>query len=271
MSTRTKNRQSVSPASVPVQNSPTNTDLASAIGSITAMIVQALEAPLRMQVEACIQNIVNEATKDIHARIAAAVGQIQPIQIPINLFTQPIIQMPVGFAATPAPSTVTHAAEDRIEEFEEEEEEPEEEKIEELEEQAQEDEDPTPPTTADTADLPVIRRPAITLSTPAAVLKKPLSMTIVGLLPGQAHLIKDEFRFIKFQFIPSGAKAGKKLSSLAKTNDYVIQMVKFISHSMGDSVKAANGNWDQIPLSGGMSMLRVKVTELYEKHKKSNM
>ena len=171
---------------------------------------------------------------------------------------------------------MTHAAEDRIEELEEfeeeeEEEELEEEEIEELEEQAQEDEETTPPTTADTADLPVLRRPAITLSTPAAVLKKPLSMTIVGLLPGQAHLIKDEFRFIKFQFIPSGAKAGKKLSSLAKTNDYVIQMVKFISHSMGDSVKAANGNWDQIPLSGGMSMLRVKVTELYEKHKKSNM
>jgi len=87
----------------------------------------------------------------------------------------------------------------------------------------------------------------------------------VGLKPGQAHMIKNEFKFIKLRFITSDAGAGKQLKSLAKTNDYVVQMVDFIRHAVGESVKSVSGNW--IYISGGMTKLRDKLQELNSNHK----
>ena len=98
-----------------------------------------------------------------------------------------------------------------------------------------------------------------------AVAKKFLNVTVVGLKPGQAHMIKSEFKFIKLRFITSDAGAGKQLKSLAKTNDYVVQMVDFIRHSVGESVKSVSGNW--IYISGGMTKLRDKLEELNNTHK----
>jgi hypothetical protein len=94
--------------------------------------------------------------------------------------------------------------------------------------------------------------------------KKSLSITVVGLLPGQAHMIKNEFKFIKLHFVTSDAGHGKKLTSLAKTNDYVVQMVDFIRHAVGESVKSVSGNW--IYISGGMTKLREKLAELHLRH-----
>lgn len=78
-------------------------------------------------------------------------------------------------------------------------------------------------------------------------------------------MIKSEFKFIKLRFITSDAGAGKQLKSLAKTNDYVVQMVDFIRHAVGESVKSVSGNW--IYISGGMTKLRDKLEELNSAHK----
>lgn len=108
-----------------------------------------------------------------------------------------------------------------------------------------------------------LRAPAVPLI--SAPTKKALNITVVGLKPGQAHMIKSEFKFIKLRFITSEAGAGKQLKSLAKTNDYVVQMVDFIRHAVGESVKSVNGNW--IYISGGMTKLRDKLEELNSAHK----
>ena len=99
----------------------------------------------------------------------------------------------------------------------------------------------------------------------SALAKKALNITVVGLKPGQAHMIKSEFKFIKLRFITSDAGAGKQLKSLAKTNDYVVQMTDFIRHAVGESVKSVSGNW--IYISGGMTKLRDKLEELNSAHK----
>lgn len=98
--------------------------------------------------------------------------------------------------------------------------------------------------------------------------KKSLSITVVGLKPGQAHMIKNEFKFINLHFISSDAGAGKQLKSLAKTNDYVVQMVDFIRHTVGNSIKSVSGNW--ICISGGMTKLREKLEELNHANTNTN-
>ena len=223
--------------------------------AITEVIIKALEAPLRAQVEACIQAIVAEASQDIHARIAAAVGQIQPINIPINLFTQPVLApiAPIAPIASPLPQAVPVVQAAALVPPPESEPEPEPESA------------PAPmvqiaPLKPSPAHL---RAPAAPLI--SALAKKALNITVVGLKPGQAHMIKSEFKFIKLRFITSDAGAGKQLKSLAKTNDYVVQMTDFIRHAVGESVKSVSGNW--IYISGGMTKLRDKLEELNSAHK----
>jgi hypothetical protein len=234
--------------------------------TITEVMVKALEAPLRAQVEACIQAIVAEAAKDIHARIAVAVGQIQPINIPVNLFAQPALQpiqppapqpvaVPVAVAVAPPviPEPAPETAPAPIVQI-----------------QApipQTSQAPEPESRPEPEPAPEPKpTPAPKLApAPAAVARKFLNVTVVGLKPGQAHMIKSEFKFIKLHFITSDAGAGKQLKSLAKTNDYVVQMVDFIRHSVGDSLKSVSANW--ICISGGMTKLRDKLEELNNNHK----
>lgn len=230
-----------------------SSQLTGAMQAITEVIIKALEAPLRAQVEACIQAIVAEATQDIHARIAAAVGQIQPINIPINLFTQPVLApiAPIAPIASPLPQAVPVVQAAALVPPPEPEPEPE----------------SAPAPMVQIAPLKPspahLRAPATPLI--SALAKKALNITVVGLKPGQAHMIKSEFKFIKLRFITSDAGAGKQLKSLAKTNDYVVQMTDFIRHAVGESVKSVSGNW--IYISGGMTKLRDKLEELNSAHK----
>lgn len=229
-----------------------SSQLTGAMQAITEVIIKALEAPLRAQVEACIQAIVAEATQDIHARIAAAVGQIQPINIPINLFTQPVLA-PIAPIASPLPQAVPVVQAAALVPPPEPEPEPE-----------------SAPAPAPMVQIAPLKPSPAHLRAPAAPLisalaKKALNITVVGLKPGQAHMIKSEFKFIKLRFITSDAGAGKQLKSLAKTNDYVVQMTDFIRHAVGESVKSVSGNW--IYISGGMTKLRDKLEELNSAHK----
>lgn len=231
-----------------------SSQLTGAMQAITEVIIKALEAPLRAQVEACIQAIVAEATQDIHARIAAAVGQIQPINIPINLFTQPVLApiAPIAPIASPLPQAVPVVQAAALVPPPESEPEPEPESA------------PAPMVQiAPLKPSPAHLRAPAPLS--SALAKKALNITVVGLKPGQAHMIKSEFKFIKLRFITSDAGAGKQLKSLAKTNDYVVQMTDFIRHAVGESVKSVSGNW--IYISGGMTKLRDKLEELNSAHK----
>lgn len=253
-------------SSAPSASPSVSPSLALAMQTITEVMVKALEAPLRAQVEACIQAIVAEAAKDIHARIAVAVGQIQPINIPINLFAQaalqpiqPLAPQPVSVAVAPpvtpepapapppapapapAPTVQIQAPLPQASQAPESESKPE----------------PEPAPEPKSAPAPKLA--------PPAVAKKFLNVTVVGLKPGQAHMIKSEFKFIKLRFITSDAGAGKQLKSLAKTSDYVVQMVDFIRHAVGESVKSVSGNW--VYISGGMTKLRDKLEELNNSHK----
>lgn len=274
---RKKTQQSAPTTATPTQTISPVPDLAASIHHIADVIFKALEAPLRAQVEACVQAIVQEATRDIHARIAAEIGRIQPINIPINLFAQTAqsVQPVQPVHREPIPVVVKEEEEEeKEEELDEVSEEVFDENIEteteteeEIEEEIQE--------VAELIELVELveveelekKKPASPpqvksiVSAPPA-LKKSLNITIVGLKPGQAHMIKSEFKFIKLRFIPSDAGRGSKLKDLAKTNDYVVQMTDFLSHSVTDTIKAANSNGNWVYISGGMTKLREKLLEL---------
>ena len=97
---------------------------------------------------------------------------------------------------------------------------------------------------------------------------KNFAATIVGLLPGQAHMIKNEFKFAKLAFVPADARNSSQLISLAKNNNAVLFMTDFIRHAVVESVRSANGNW--VYVTGGMSSLREKLRELYQQHQKKD-
>lgn len=238
--------------------------------SVAASIVDALVEPLRQEIEAKINAMIVEATKDVHSKIAAAVAQIQPIQIPINLLAQPMVPPfssaapPLSPAAVQAPTNAQVTQTIRL-------------------------------STAEVAPvLPVAQpapaAPAVALEPVAApkpvgiqdeqdprdtLLKKDpqrtpkksgknFAATIVGLMPGQAHMIKSDFKFAKLAFVPADARNSTQLVALSKSNNPVLFMTDFIRHASVETVRAAHGNW--VYVSGGMSSLREKLRELYAQH-----
>ncbi|MEN9843491.1 MAG: hypothetical protein RLZZ612_1320 [Pseudomonadota bacterium] len=279
-------------SSQPLAQTGIDLQLQAAISSVAAHFVAALEVPLRAHIEASVQALVQEATKDIHTRIAAAIGQIPAIHIPLQLVPQPVLSptSPMPDAA-PAPTPVSSAStamsqpvaaptptaalspalpielnqqlihsEPAIEKLiQEPSQEPIEKPIENCTEILPAHVTPPPPaptkkaTATHSANSPSPEEK-----------KKPLSITVVGLLPGQAHMIKNEYKFIRLHFVTSDGGHGKKLTALAKSNDYVVQMIDFIRHAVGDTVRSVNDNW--IYVSGGMTKLREKLTELHQRH-----
>lgn len=232
--------------------------------SVAASIVDALAQPLQQEIESRVNAIIAEATKDINNKIAVAIGQIQPIQIPINLLAQPIVQ-PVNLAVKPYPEAVAALT-------------------------------PTPSvpsqaalvTTATTAPAPesesesdhtFAAMPEAQASdsdqeplkkdkerTPKKG-KKNFAATIVGLLPGQAHMIKNDFKFAKLSFVRADARNSSQLVALAKSHNPVVFMTDFVRHASVESVRSAHGNW--VYVTGGMNTLRDKLHELYEQHQSS--
>ena len=218
--------------------------------SVASSIVEALVEPLRHEIEAKINAMIAEATKDVHSKIAAALAQIQPIQIPINLLAQPVVQ-PFSSAAPPiAPATAKAAEAVQVA--------------------------PVPPVAPpapaaapqavgsqdaqDTRDIPLKKDPQRTPKQSG----KNFAATIVGLMPGQAHMIKSDFKFAKLAFVPADARNSTQLVALSKSNNPVLFMTDFIRHASVDSVRAAHGNW--VYVSGGMSSLREKLRELYAQY-----
>ena len=89
---------------------------------------------------------------------------------------------------------------------------------------------------------------------------KTKKLTIVGLKPGQAHMIKNEFKFAKISFIPASARNNKQLLDLGKGQNPIIFMTDFVRHASIDAAKNINSNWHY--LSGGMTALREKIQTL---------
>ncbi len=260
--------------------------LAGAIQAIATSIVDALAEPLRAEIEARVQQLVAEATRDIHARIVTAVGQIQPINIPINLFAQPLAQLvpspvvpqPQPEAApsvesvpsvAPAPVTAVPVVDASIRQAV-----------------------PAPllpaavaapvpfaptPVAAWVADLvattppppPAVPLPPTPTKKKQQAKSKNLAVTVVGLKPGQAHMIKTEFRFLKLTFVPSDARNSSQLTALSKSDNTVLFMTDFISHSSVETVRSANGHWHNV--TGGMTSLREKLYELYQVHQQAHV
>lgn len=260
---------------MPNNTSPENLDAAglqtafqSIAQSVAISIVDALAQPLRQEIESRVNSIIADATQDIHQKIAAAIGNIQPIQIPINLLAQPLVQplqaatpaqpvapaVPVPAPApapTPAPAPAPTPAPVPVPA-----------------------EPATRPPAPDTAEPPAAtgKSPANSDDEPIELKKdkkrtpqksgKHIAATIVGLLPGQAHLIKNEFKHIKLSFVSADAGNSKQLRALSKGNNPVIFMTDFIRHASVESVRAANGSW--IYATGGLSSLREKLHDLYQ-------
>ncbi len=240
--------------------------------SVAASIVEALAEPLRQEIESRVSSIIADATRDIHSRIALAIGQIQPINIPINLLSQPVPTLvhssPQALAPAAVPSTEARplpqaGTPGREEAAETPETAPfiqEQEQEQEI-TQALEPAQPLARAVGSPAEFALEKREKE--RTPKKS-RKNFEATIVGLLPGQAHLIKNDFKFAKLSFVSSDARNNSQLVSLSKSKNAVIFMTDFIRHAAVDSVRAANGNW--VYVTGGMSSLREKLQELYQQH-----
>ena len=205
--------------------------------SVATSIVDALVQPLQQEIESRVNSIIAEATKDIHNKIAVAIGQIQPIQIPISLLAQPVIQS-VSAVEQPCAKVVA---------------------------------EPTPAAPVPTQRVPVAPAPAPEADpepepehplvavaeaqapnstqgplkrdkerTPKEK-RKNFTATIVGLLPGQAHMNKDIFKFAKLSFVAAEARNSSQLVALSKSHNPVVLMTDFIRHASVESVRSANG------------------------------
>ena len=97
--------------------------------------------------------------------------------------------------------------------------------------------------------------------------RKNFTATIVGLLPGQAHMIKNDFKFAKLSFVSADARNSSQLVALSKSHNPVVLMTDFIRHASVESVRSANGHW--VYVTGGMNTLREKLHELYQQHQSS--
>jgi hypothetical protein len=265
-------------------------EIESAFASITQAVVGILEARLRAEIESRIQEVTNEAARTIHARIAMAMGQIQPVAIPINLLVQPstLLQNPAPVSPPPVvdagPASTPHlpvsvSAEPPA---------PTAPKVLPVITEQETEDPPVPlevvstptaqarPNDAETVSEPAWEDPPLRESRPAsggadvvAVVpsspkKSRLKITVVGLKPGQAHMIKNDFKLIQLNFVASNSGNSSQLTALSKSNDRVIFMTDFISHKSVDVVRAANGRF--IYLAGGMTALREKLHGLNREH-----
>lgn len=245
---------------------------AGAIEAIAASIVDALAEPLRAEIEAKIQQLVADAAQDIHARIVTAVGQIQPINIPINLLAQPVVQMAVPPVAQ-QPAVVPVVASSPVAMVREVEvstpaELPELAVVEPVVMASSEPVAVPTPVPIPAEGTTVFTTPESALPVLDAAKKRPKSknmgVTVVGLLPGQAHMIKNEFRFIKLTFVQADARNSNQLTALSKGDNTVIFMTDFIRHASVEAVRAVHGNW--VYVTGGMTSLRDKLRELHQAH-----
>lgn len=100
------------------------------------------------------------------------------------------------------------------------------------------------------------------IATKSVASSERMKLAVIGLKPGQAHMIKNEYgRQINLSFIESDGGHGKQLGALSETCDYVIQMTKFTNHATSDHIAAFGGKL--VLVGGGMTTLRDKITDLY--------
>ena len=234
--------------------------------SVAQYILRSLEKPLEDAIQSKVNEIINDATKDINNKILNAISHIQPIQIPINLLAQPFAQnVPGAPAPAPAPAAEEVAAPAAS-----------------AEKAAMPHKAVAPPPSPTTAppqkESPEIKETKApqqatkihevqaksaddsASSTSVIAEIKTKKLTIVGLKPGQAHMIKNEFKFAKISFIQASARNNKQLLDLGKGQNPIIFMTDFVRHASIDAAKSINSNWHY--LSGGMTALREKIQTL---------
>ena len=245
--------------------------------SVATSIVDALVQPLQQEIESKVNAIIAEATKDIHNKIAAAIGHIQPIQIPISLLAQPVV-LPLGVPVQPGPEAVAApmpapcppaqpvpvAAAAKV--------------LTPAPYAALEPEPEPEPEAEPELSRAAMARAKLSNSTQPTLKRdkqrtpkksgKNFAATIVGLLPGQAHMIKNDFKFAKLSFVPADARNSSQLVALSKSHNPVVFMTDFVRHASVESVRSANGNW--VYVTGGMNTLREKLHELYQLHQEQD-
>lgn len=94
----------------------------------------------------------------------------------------------------------------------------------------------------------------------AAERMKLSSVVIVGLLPEQENMIKDEFKdCFRLRFWKDGNP--KSLREISGNADHILTFVDKIGHKHEDAIVAAGRKPDRV--TGGMSSLRKRLTEIY--------
>lgn len=97
----------------------------------------------------------------------------------------------------------------------------------------------------------------------AAERMKLSSVVIVGLLPEQENMIKDEFKdCFRLRFWKDGNP--KSLREISGNADHILTFVDKIGHKHEDAIVAAGRKPDRV--TGGMSSLRKRLTEIYVNH-----
>jgi len=94
----------------------------------------------------------------------------------------------------------------------------------------------------------------------AANRMKLANVVIVGLLPDQENMIKDEFKdCFRLRFWKDGNP--KSLREISGNADHILTFVDKIGHKHEDAIVAAGRKPDRV--TGGMSSLRKRLTEIY--------
>lgn len=97
----------------------------------------------------------------------------------------------------------------------------------------------------------------------AAERMKLSSVVIVGLLPEQENMIKDEFKdCFRLRFWKDGNP--KSLREISGNADHILTFVDKIGHKHEDAILASGRKPDRV--TGGMSSLRKRLTEIYVNH-----
>ena len=230
--------------------------------SVATSIVDALVQPLQQEIESRVNAIIVQSTKDIHQKIAAAIGHIQPIQIPISLLAKPVVQPDPEVVAVSTPTPCPPAQPVPVAAAT---------KVLTTASYAEPEPEPEPFRAVVTgAELSNNAEPTLKRDKKRTPEKnrKNFAATIVGLLPGQAHIIKNDFKFAKLSFVHADARNSGQLVALSKSHNPVLFMTDFVRHASVESVRSVHGNW--VYVTGGMNTLREKLNELYQQHQKQD-
>ena len=117
---------------------------------------------------------------------------------------------------------------------------------------------------AQSAKLPALPEKTPVAAATAAVVKVTPRVMIVGLIASQAQMIEGEYKqCLNLRFCLADDAKGRGFANNCANVDIVITMTKFINHSIEETIKSAGSDARLVRVTGGMTDLREKLTDIY--------